>query len=92
MGPNSAGGFTAAHILNEFSEEEIRQILKQFGDEPRAKTIAASIVNQHRPLATTKDLVQAVAAAVPEFAMRGRRMGRSSTLTRVFQSMRIVAW
>jgi 16S rRNA (cytosine1402-N4)-methyltransferase len=89
MGTNSAGGFTAADILNEFSEDEIRRILKRYGDEPRAKAIAASIVN-HRPLATTKDLVQAVAAVVPEFARRGRRMGRSSTLARVFQSMRIV--
>lgn len=89
MGANSAGGFTAADILNEFSEDEIRRILKRYGDEPRAKAIAASIVN-HRPLATTKDLVQAVAAVVPEFARRGRRMGRSSTLARVFQSMRIV--
>lgn len=89
MGPNSAGGFIAADILNEFSEDEIRRILQRYGDEPRARAIAASIV-QHRPLATTRELVQAVAAVVPEFARRGRRMGRSSTLARVFQSMRIV--
>ena len=89
MGTNSTGGLTAADILNEFGVDEIRRILKQYGDEPRAKSISLSIVN-HRPLTTTKDLVQAVAAVVPEFARKGRRMGRSATLARVFQSMRIV--
>lgn len=89
MGANTSGGMTAADILNEFHVDEIRHILKQYGDEPRAKTISMSIVD-HRPLTTTKDLVEAVAAVVPEYARKGRRMGRSATLARVFQSMRIV--
>jgi 16S rRNA (cytosine1402-N4)-methyltransferase len=89
MRMNSAGGITAADILNEFSVDEIRRILKQYGDEPRAKSISLSVLN-HRPLSTTQDLVKAVAAVVPEFARKGRRMGRTATLARVFQSLRIV--
>jgi 16S rRNA (cytosine1402-N4)-methyltransferase len=89
MRMNSAGGITAADILNEFSVDEIRRILKQYGDEPRAKSISLSVLN-HRPLTTTHDLVKAVAAVVPEFARKGRRMGRTATLARVFQSLRIV--
>jgi 16S rRNA (cytosine1402-N4)-methyltransferase len=35
-------------------------------------------------------LVNAVSSVVPEFAKKGRRMGRTATLARVFQSLRIV--
>lgn len=82
-------GLTAADICNEFDEVELRRILKTYGDEPRAKSIAHSIV-QSRPLQSTNDLVEAVSAVVPQFARKGKRLGRMSTLARVFQSLRIV--
>jgi 16S rRNA (cytosine1402-N4)-methyltransferase len=88
MDKNKANGITAADILNVFSQEEIKQILKNYGDEARARAISESIV-EHRPFVSTQDLVKAVAAVVPEFA-KSRRMGRSATLARVFQSLRIV--
>ena len=89
---NTAGGtpsITAADICNEFDVAELTRILRVYGDEPRARKIAAAIV-EARPLATTSDLVEAVSSVVPEFARRGRRMGRTATLARVFQSLRIV--
>ncbi len=86
---DSHGGMNAADICNEFAEEEISRILKVYGDEPRARKIAQSIVN-YRPLSTTGDLKDAVAAVTPEFARKGRRMGRTATLARVFQALRIV--
>ena len=82
-------GFTAADICNNYSEQELTQILREYGDEPRAKQIARSIVDS-RPLTTTGDLKEAVAKVTPEFAKKGRRMGRTATLARVFQSLRIV--
>ena len=85
----TGGVLTAADICNEFDQNEIRRLLKQYGDEPRAKSIANSIV-QHRPLSSTADLVEAVAAVTPQFAKKGRRMGRTATLARVFQALRIV--
>ncbi|GFH45854.1 16S rRNA (cytosine1402-N4)-methyltransferase [Chaetoceros tenuissimus] len=83
------GGMTAADICNEFTEEEIARILKVYGDEPRARKIAQAIV-ESRPLATTGDLKEAVSRVTPEFAKKGRRMGRTATLARVFQALRIV--
>lgn len=82
-------GFTAADICNNYSEQELIQILREYGDEPRAKQIARSIVDS-RPLTTTGDLKEAIAKVTPEFAKKGRRMGRTATLARVFQSLRIV--
>ena len=69
--------------------QEIQRILKWYGDEPRARAIAQSIAD-HRPLYTTNDLVQAVSAVTPQFVKKSRRMGRTATLARVFQSLRIV--
>lgn len=88
MRMSTSGGLSAADICNQFDETELRRILKVFGDEPRASKIAHSIV-QHRPLATTNDLVEAVAAVTPARA-KSRRMGRTASLARVFQSLRIV--
>lgn len=89
MGGTEAGGLTAANICNEFDAGELRRILKVYGDEPRAKAISQAIV-ENRPLHTTSDLMQVVASVTPQFAKKGRRMGRTATLARVFQSLRIV--
>ena len=83
------GGFTAADIVNEFPVEELSRIFKVYGDEPRAWKIANSIALS-RPLSTTGDLKEAVSKVTPEFAKKGRRMGRTATLARIFQSLRIV--
>jgi 16S rRNA (cytosine1402-N4)-methyltransferase len=89
MGAGSVGGLTAADICNEFDVKELSFLMKKYGDEPRANVIARSIA-QHRPLSTTGDLMEAVAAVTPQFAKQGRRKGRTATLARVFQSLRIV--
>jgi len=85
---NCSNSLTAADLCNELDQVELQRILKQYGDEPRARAIAQSIVQQ-RPLATTQDLVRAVAAVTPEYAKQ-KRMGRTASLARVFQSFRIV--
>ena len=82
-------GLTAADICNEFDESELQRILSVYGDEPRAKTIAKAIV-KHRPLYTTGELVDAISSVTPRFAKQSKRMGRTATLARVFQSLRIV--
>jgi 16S rRNA (cytosine1402-N4)-methyltransferase len=82
-----AGGLTAADLCNEMDVIELKRILKTYGDEPRATAIANSIV-KHRPLTTTKHLEAAVAAVTPAFH-KNRRAGRTATLARVFQALRI---
>ena len=79
---------TAADLCNELEENELARIFKQYGDEPRARVIAKSVV-KHRPLQTTGDLQEAVGAVVPAFH-KSKRKGRTATLARVFQSLRIV--
>ena len=82
------GGLSAADVCNQFDQAELRRLLQVYGDEPRAKLVAQSIVRR-RPLSTTNDLVEAVADVTPSHAKR-KRMGRTATLARVFQSLRIV--
>jgi len=82
-----ASSLSAADIVNNNNAKEIQRILSRHGEEPRSKRIAEAIVD-HRPLITTRDLVAAVASVVPERA-KARRMGRTATLARVFQALRI---
>jgi 16S rRNA (cytosine1402-N4)-methyltransferase len=72
---------TAATIVNEWSEAAIADILKRYGEEPKARQIAQKIV-AHRPIETTTDLARIVASAWP---------GKSNVhpATRTFQALRI---
>jgi 16S rRNA (cytosine1402-N4)-methyltransferase len=79
---------TAADICNEFDEPTIIDILRTYGDEPRAKRIASAIIAS-RPLYTTTDLVHAINSVTPTFA-RQKRAGLIATSARVFQALRIV--
>ena len=85
----STQALTASDICNEWDEKSLTDILRMYGDEPRAKKIARSII-ERRPYETTTDLINAVKAVTPEFAKKSRRLGQKATLARVFQSMRMV--
>jgi 16S rRNA (cytosine1402-N4)-methyltransferase len=80
-------GEPASALLNRLSQFEIENMLFTFGDERWARAIAKVIVERRKtqPLSTTKDLVDAVLAAVPA----GAREKRIHPATRVFQSVRI---
>jgi 16S rRNA (cytosine1402-N4)-methyltransferase len=77
-------GETAAEMLNRLSEREIADILFQYGEESRAKRIAAEIVAR-RPLVTTEDLVDTVRRTMP----MGTRPGQIHPATKTFQAVRI---
>ncbi|TMF53374.1 MAG: 16S rRNA (cytosine(1402)-N(4))-methyltransferase RsmH [Chloroflexi bacterium] len=75
---------TAAKIVNEYDAAEIERILRQYGEERWARRIAEFIVAR-RPLRTTRDLAQAVEAAIPR-----RAWPRDiNVATRTFQGLRI---
>jgi 16S rRNA (cytosine1402-N4)-methyltransferase len=82
MDPGS--GRAASKSVNESDAREIARILREYGDERWARRIAKSIVAR-RPLRTTRDLAQAVEAAVPRKAWP-RDINVS---TRSFQGLRI---
>jgi 16S rRNA (cytosine1402-N4)-methyltransferase len=77
-------GRTAKDIVNNLSEDEIADIIWQFGEERNSRKIARSIVNVG-PINTTKELSNAIM-----FASRGAPpLERKKALARVFQAIRI---
>ncbi|MFU8892800.1 MAG: 16S rRNA (cytosine(1402)-N(4))-methyltransferase RsmH [Luteolibacter sp.] len=82
MGPNAPQ--TAAELLATIDESELIRILRQYGEEPRARRIAAAIIEGRgkQPLATTLDLANLIERAVG-------RNSRTHPATRAFQAIRI---
>lgn len=72
---------TAETIVDTYPEADLVKILREYGEEPRAKRIARAIV-ENRPYRTTSELAALVARQWP---------GRSKThpATRTFQALRI---
>jgi len=81
MRMNPDGDMTASHLVNEHKESELAEILAKYGEEPRAKAIARTIV-RNRPIRTTTELASLVARTA------GRRR-RLHPATRTFQALRI---
>lgn len=72
---------TAEVIVNTFTEEQLGQILRDYGDEPKYRQIARRIV-EHRPITRTTELANVVARAWPGHS-------KSHPATRTFQALRI---
>lgn len=85
MRMDTSSGMTAAEWLATASASEIREVIKNYGEERFAKQIAAAIVKARasEPLRTTGQLAALVAAAVPT------REPRQDPATRTFQALRI---
>lgn len=72
---------TAERVVNSYSEVQLATILREYGEEPKARAIAKAIVAA-RPISTTTELADIV---------RGQWRGHSKThpATRTFQAIRI---
>jgi 16S rRNA (cytosine1402-N4)-methyltransferase len=85
---DSDGGRTVAELLRDVEEGELTHLLGAYGEEPRARRIAAAII-RHRerqgPIGGSGELARIVAAALPPEARRGRL----HPATRTFQALRI---
>jgi 16S rRNA (cytosine1402-N4)-methyltransferase len=75
---------TAAEVVNDWPEQRLAEIIRTYGEERHAKSIAREIASR-RPLASTGELVEAVRAAVPP----SYRFGRGHPAKRTFQAIRI---
>ncbi len=86
-GEELSRGTSAAKILNEYKEENLIDIIKEYGEERYAKNIANQIVKvrKERRIESTKELVDIISAAVPE----RYKHGRIHFATRTFQALRI---
>jgi 16S rRNA (cytosine1402-N4)-methyltransferase len=79
----SKSGLTAAEYLNAADEADIARILREYGEEPRARSIARAIVAA-RPVERTAEL-----AAIVRRAAGFRPGQKSDPATRTFQAIRI---
>jgi 16S rRNA (cytosine1402-N4)-methyltransferase len=79
----SQSGQTAAEFLNHADEGEIARVLKEYGEEPRARAVARAIVAA-RPLTRTAELAAVVRKAL------GHHAGmKTDPATKTFQAIRI---
>jgi 16S rRNA (cytosine1402-N4)-methyltransferase len=76
--------FTAADIVNHYSEEELTRLFRDLGEEPAARRIASLIVKMRRsaPFRETIALARAIERVVG-------RHGRRHPATQVFQALRM---
>ena len=81
MDPRS--GLTAEQVVNQADEEELANLIYEFGEERRSRRIARAIVRA-RPITTTAELAKVVSVAAP--SMKGDKIHPA---TRTFQALRI---
>jgi 16S rRNA (cytosine1402-N4)-methyltransferase len=84
---DSGAPLRAADIVNELPEQELRELIRRYGEERLAGPIARAIVRARgrAPLRTTRALAEVVRSAVPP----AYRYGRIHPATRTFQALRI---
>ncbi|MBM4179041.1 MAG: 16S rRNA (cytosine(1402)-N(4))-methyltransferase RsmH [Ignavibacteria bacterium] len=77
-------GLTAADIVNTFTEEQLVNIFRDYGDEPQSRRIAKAIVQRRSiaPFTTTVDLRDVVVQHIPP-------QHQPKTMARLFQALRI---
>lgn len=82
----SRSGMSAADVVNDYSEQELRRVIRDYGEERFAGAIAREIVHtrQRRPIQTTFELIDVIKSAMPAAAQRDGHPAR-----RTFQAVRI---
>jgi 16S rRNA (cytosine1402-N4)-methyltransferase len=78
---------TAAHIINQWPEQDIAQTLRDFGQERFYRLIARNIIKQRQKqrIISTYQLANIIKEIVPRAAQRGK----IHPATRTFQALRI---
>lgn len=77
---------TAYDVVNNYSYEELTNILYKYGEEKYASSIAKKIIKERelKPIKTTLELVEIIKSAVPEKYKRDKHPARKT-----FQAIRI---
>ena len=76
---------TAKDLVNTMPEQALVSILREYGEEPKARRIARAIVN-HRPIDTTVQLADVVKKT---YRRSGQGYSKVHPATRTFQALRI---
>ena len=87
MRMDTSKSFSAFELVNEYSEESLTKIIRDYGEEKFAKSIARHIVKarQNKPIETTKELEKVILSSVPRYKGQDGR----SNVQRTFQAIRI---
>ncbi len=88
LGPTSnETGTTAYEIVNSWTEAELRDLIRDIGEERMAGRVATAIVTARKKLKINRtiELAEIIAAALP----KGYERGRIHPATRTFQALRI---
>lgn len=87
MRMDKSKSFSAYNLVNEYSESEIARIIKDYGEDKFAKSIARHIVKAREKnlIETTKQLEEIILSAVPRYKGQDGR----SNVQRTFQAIRI---
>ena len=78
---------TAREVVNEYSQQRLRQLLWEYGEERYSGRVAAAIVRrrEERPIETTLELAEIIRGALPPQALREKQ----HPAKRSFQAIRI---
>ena len=84
MRMNTDSTLTAKEVINNYTEQELSDVLYKYGELRNSRIIAKQIVSSRENIAiiTTKDLTDCISHLVPE-------KKRNQFLARIFQSIRI---
>lgn len=87
MRMDTSAAFTAKTVVNEYSEEELHRIIREYGEENWAKRIAKFIVEERkeREISKSGELVEIIKRAIPK---KARDKGPHPA-KRTFQAIRI---
>jgi len=76
-------GLTAEQVVNQAGENELADLIYEFGEERRSRRIARAIVRA-RPISTTAELARVISVAAPSM-----KTDKIHPATRTFQALRI---
>ena len=86
MRMDTRSGETAGQVVNQEDENELADLIYEFGEERRSRRIARAIVRA-RPIHTTAQLAEVISAAARPMNQAERRIHPA---TRTFQALRIL--
>ena len=87
MRMNQEGNLTAADIVNGFTGDKLRKIIRDYGEEMRYAKVVSTILARRKtsPIKTTGELARVVLSAISERSKRGK----IHPATKTFQAIRI---
>lgn len=87
MRMSKSNSFSAYELVNNYEEDDLVRVIRDYGEEKFAKSIARHIIKQReiKPIETTKELESIILSSVPRYKGQDGR----SNVQRSFQAIRI---